>query len=83
MKYMKRRLTVEAFQLGFDDPSPWWVEAEDNGVARRTADGGFEVDVGGGEMHLAQEGDWMVRGKDGDLFVVTPERFDSNYERIE
>lgn len=99
MKYRKKPIVVEAFQWFGDnrqteDPE-WIVEAIKNGkvsidhkpdsfgeyaipfLSIAIIDGNLE-----GEM-VANQGDYIIRDAQGNIFACKPDIFEANYEKVE
>lgn len=89
MKYRKRPVEVEAFQWSGDIWELWeWIlstghELQKKGWPhKRNADGTLTIKTLEGD-HLAQHGDWIIRGVAGEFYPCKPEIFAATYERVE
>ena len=82
-RYRKKPVIIEAFQLTPDRSSEpdWWTRAIQSGKARYTASGAIIETLEGD--HLAQFGDYIVRGVKGELYPVKPDIFEETYEIVE
>lgn len=86
MKFRKKPVVIEAFRLGFDNPPLWWKTAVDRGRARvKPSPSAPEnkrcayIDTLEG-THIADHGDWIIRGIKGELYPCKPDIFDMTYE---
>ena len=90
MKYRKKPVVIEAFQLGYDEPPKWFLEATEAeevevridvskcSIARikariRTLEGDME----------AHEGDYIIKGVQGELYPCKEDIFKETYEKAE
>lgn len=91
MKYRKKPVVIEAFQLGYDEPPIWFLEAIEaeevevridvskcSSIARikariRTLEGDME----------AHEGDYIIKGVQGELYPCKEDIFKETYELAE
>ncbi len=79
MKYRKKPVVVEAW-LNTDDgePIPAWVSE-----ASSTLEGGrFAIKTLEGTM-IAEPGDWIVRGIQGEVYPVKPNIFEATYDPVD
>ena len=93
MKYRKKPVVVEAFQLT-DDPEyespPWFTQAvadEKVWIDRSLNDGhisvyGCTIQTLEGRMH-AKLGDYIIQGAAGELYPCKPDVFSKTYEKAE
>lgn len=93
MKYRKKPVVVEAFQLT-DDPEyespPWFTQAaadEKVWIDRILKDGhisvyGCTIQTLEGRMH-AKLGDYIIQGVNGELYPCKPDIFSKTYEKAE
>ena len=91
MKYRKKPVVVEAFQIKPHGGVPaWFMDAVKAGDARphpgqedsiMRADRPCIVRTLHGEVE-AMPGDWIVKGPQGDIYPVKPDTFEMTFERI-
>ena len=88
MKFRKLPVVVDAFEFG-SDPKPWWFED-------MVASGDIEIKggySGGGSLRAlirtlegvmqANNGDYIIRGVNGEIYPCKPGIFLKTYERVE
>lgn len=91
MKYVKKPVVVEAFQLTLDnmilekDWPEWLSEARGKGLnepgAVFPALGEMALSINTLEgRHKARAGDWLIRGVKGEIYPCKPDIFDLTYE---
>ena len=88
MKYRKKPVVIEAFQLGQAWPD-WWGDAVSANVATtHNVDGRYR---GGPDYALiktlegtmrAEYGDWIIKGIKGELYPCKPDVFEATYEAV-
>ena len=80
-RFRKKPVEVEAFRWSVDATPAWFKEALSEG----------KVDLRGmravietleGKMH-ADQGDWVIRGLQGELYPCKPNIFQQTYEAVE
>ena len=83
-RYRKRPVVIEAFRLGHDElPSaeenwwegrvPWWEPGDPDGSLRiPTLEG----------VHLASQGDWIIKGVKGEVYPCRDDIFALTYEEV-
>jgi hypothetical protein len=87
MRYRKRPVVIKAEQLTYDNAGAivqWIVENGHKAVMRGGPGGGSR----GGTViihtlegnHLADVGDWIIRGVQGEFYPCKPDIFDATYE---
>lgn len=90
MKYRKKPVVVDAFQLGKDPMPDWFADAiTGNRVILHGSSSGFyhEKDTNAdirtleGGMH-ANYGDYIIRGVQGELYPCKAYIFEMTYERV-
>lgn len=90
MKYRKKPVEVEAFQIPFNrsllgTSSPeWWHQALIRGDAYFQGGGDdwyFTVKTLEGEL-CAAPGDWIIKGVKGEIYPCKPEIFAMTYEEL-
>jgi hypothetical protein len=98
MKVRKKPIEVEAIQAHVDplthefkpsESPPWLLEAVLNGVVFLDApyrDGGVTkyptIKTLEGNMRIS-DGDWIIRGVNGELYPCKPDIFDKSYDKVE
>ena len=82
MKYKKKPVTIDAYQLSSEDPLPEWMECAfaDGGIDR--VGNKFVVDTLEGAM-VANQDDYIVMGVEGELYPCKPSVFEKTYEKAE
>lgn len=80
MKYRKRPVVIDAFQLGLRESPDWFDEAFKQGIVipRFT---GVVIKTLEGEM-TASIGDWIIRGVVGELYPCRADIFEATYEAV-
>lgn len=77
MKYRKKPIEVEAFRLGYD-PVPVWFTS-----LLVPLGGSFYTRVCNKDFNvIAFNGDWLVRGFDGQIYNLSNDNFIATYEAI-
>jgi hypothetical protein len=94
MKFRKKPVIIDAVQFKFNDASIAELEEfcgdalgnirkeHDNSPAEaeiRTLEDGTHLTV----KHIATEGDWIIRGVQGEFYACKPDIFEATYERVE
>lgn len=92
MKYRKKPVVIEAFQLNTAAPMPnWFVDAlhaktieplTPGAPLNRWAEEGVAIHTMEGMM-AAKPGDWIIRGIAGELYPCDPEIFAATYDLAE
>ena len=90
MKFRKKPVVIEAVQvakvIAGDEVPEWFEEAIDSGVIDLySLPGGkaaLKVFALEGDM-VATEGDWIIRGIQGEIYPCKPSIFETTYERVE
>ncbi len=88
MKYRKRPVVIDAFQLGIDYLPTWFMVAltENKVILRsnRNAKIQTEADIETLEgWHHANGGDFIIRGVKGEIYPCKPDIFRLTYEAVE
>lgn len=92
-KYRKKPVVIEAWQVPPDDnqtrqlPPPWAVGAIMSGELKPITGGGLEVRTledgrDGRAKHVADVGDWIIRGVKGEMYPCKDEIFRLTYEPV-
>ena len=79
--YRKRSIEIEAFQWTIDEVPDWFREIS----------GPFLINVQNGSVfiptiegtHEAREGDFILQGVKGELYLCKPDIFELTYEKVE
>ena len=86
MKYRKKPVVIEAFQLFRDTPKrvwPRWFVAEwDKGNAY-LEDGKVFIGTLENKRHEVTPGDFVIQGVQGEIYPCKPDIFDQTYEKVE
>lgn len=80
MKYRKKPIVVEAFQLGYDEFPEWAEDALMEGLLRIEDDHAVLFTIEG-EMR-ADIGSYIIKGVDGELYPCWNDSFQKTYERV-
>ncbi len=82
-KYRKKPVVIEACRVGdsFDGAPLWALLACREGTIRCAPNGGAFIKTLEGEM-LANDGDWIIRGVEGELYPLKPSIFRATYEEM-
>lgn len=86
MKYRKKPVEIEAFKLGRDYLSDWFMdEITKNNIVTmfNYSSDTIEADIKTleGTMH-ADNGDYIIKGVKGEIYPCKPDIFEMTYERI-
>lgn len=81
MKYRKKPVVIEAFQL-YREPFPEWIwQASDDGIVEiRTKD--LVINTLEGQM-LGITGDYIIKGVQGEIYPCKADIFEQTYEAVE
>jgi hypothetical protein len=85
MKFRKKPVVIEAFQVHPDDgntrelPPHWLVNAIVDGSVFTSECGGLYIKTLEGTMR-AEVGDWVIQGVKGELYPCKPDIFAATYE---
>lgn len=85
MKAIKKPVTVEVFQWGVDFTPKWAVEAFVEGTLIEVDTGSdleLHIDTLQGEM-VAEQGDFVILGVNGEIYSCKPDIFEDEYEVID
>lgn len=86
MKYRKKPVVIEAFQLGVDHIPGWFMEkvAKNEVTLMKNQSNETEADIKTmeGPMH-ANFGDMIIKGIQGELYPCKPDVFEATYESVE
>jgi hypothetical protein len=92
MKFRKKPVVIDAVQFIYDSENIGTLKdfcgtalgtiMKKNGVAEAeigTLEDGVHLTV----KHIATEGDWIIRGVQGEYYACKPDIFEATYERAE
>lgn len=93
MKFRKKPVVIEAFQVPPDDtqtrpvPPAWLTAAVVSGECVPIDGGGLEVrtledGADGRAKHVADVGDWIIQGVKGELYPCKPDIFAATYDPV-
>jgi hypothetical protein len=94
MKFRKKPVIIDAIQFRFNDTSIAELEefcGDALGNIRKEHDNSpAEAEIGTLEdgvhltvKHIATEGDWIIRGVQGEFYACKPDIFEATYELVE
>ena len=82
MKYKKKPVIIDA-HLPYQEEMPeWFSDALYARKIRELVSGGFDIDTLEGTMH-ASEGDYILKGINGEFYPCKPDIFKATYEKVE
>lgn len=87
MKYRKKPVVIEAYQIPPDDeqtreaPPGWLVRALVQQSAVAVPQGGIDILTLEGTMR-GDVGDWIIQGVKGELYPCKPDIFAATYEAV-
>lgn len=79
MKFRKKPIVIEAFQMGFDVTPDWytgkgcWGDNGETWEIIETLEGNMKVGVG----------DWVIKGVNGEIYPCKPDIFEKTYELVD
>ena len=85
MKFRKKPVVIEAFQIPPDDgltrqlPPDWLMDALVKGTVVAVYGGGVDIKTLEGSMR-GDVGDWIIQGVKGELYPCKPDIFTATYE---
>lgn len=82
MKYRKKPIVIEAFQIGFDKEPNWFVGSPFVEVVSADYCHKFYIKTLEGRM-FAGFGDWIIKGVNGELYPCKADIFEKTYEAAE
>ena len=86
MKYRKKPIVIEAFQLGVDYIPDWFMDCVTKNaiILRGDYKGETSEDIETLEgWHHANYGDYIIRGVKGEIYPCKPDIFKMTYEVVE
>ena len=88
MKFRKKPVVIEAFQLGAEWPD-WWSDAI---TAKIATTHNYDGSLRGGPdyamistlegMMRAERGHWIIKGIKGEIYPCKPDIFEATYEPV-
>lgn len=90
MKFRKKPVVIEAFQLGIDNMPDWFTDAvAKNDIILHGQSAGFyhvhdtNADIKTLEgWHHANYGDYVIQGIKGEIYPCKPDIFEKTYEAV-
>ncbi|WP_121605524.1 hypothetical protein [Virgibacillus sp. Bac332] len=87
MKYRKKPVVIEAFKYGIDDMPEWFKEACRNNIITMISQYAgearwCEIETLEGTM-TANEGDYIIKGVNGEFYPCKPDIFKQTYELVD
>lgn len=85
MKYQKKPVVIEAFQLGIDYIPDWFMDAvtANKVILHGTSHADTNADIETLEgWHHASYGDFIIRGVKGEIYPCKPDIFAMTYEKV-
>lgn len=90
MKFRKKPVVIEAFQLGIDNMPDWFTDAvAKNDIILHGQSSGFyhahdtNADIKTLEgRHHANYGDYVIQGIKGEIYPCKPDIFEKTYEAV-
>lgn len=82
MKYKKKPVTIDAYQLSSEAPLPEWMECAFTAGRIDRVGNRFVVDTLEGTM-VADADDYIIMGVEGELYPCKPSIFEATYEKVE
>jgi len=80
MKFRKKPVVIDAWQIGSLAPMPSWLSDADN--VSGPGDLYLEIATLEGTMR-GDRGDWIIRGVQGELYPCKPDIFAATYELVD
>lgn len=82
-EYRKKPVVIEAFKCGFDFMPEWFDEQvnENNAKILPAKDQFAEIKTLEGTM-IANHGDYIIRGINGEIYPCKPDIFEKTYEKV-
>ena len=82
MKYRKKPVVIDAELLEFNTDSQQRCIDFTCGIARKGLDGGIVIPTLEGNM-VANSGDYIIKGVQGEFYPCKPSIFELTYEKVE
>lgn len=85
MKYRKKPVVIEAFQLGIDNMPDWFENnVTDRKITLYHSPEDIYADIKTLEgIMRAKHGDFIIQGVNGEIYPCKPDIFMKTYERVE
>lgn len=82
MKYRKKPVVIEAFQIGIDQVPEWFKKRKDIIEDKLEHCTIYTIKTLEGEMSCST-GEWVIKGVKGELYTCKPDIFEMTYEKVE
>jgi len=79
-QYRKKPVVIEAIQLQFSTTSQEQIIEWSNNTIEKGLDGGLRIPTLEGTM-VANTGDYIIRGVQGEYYPCKPDIFEATYEK--
>ena len=83
-RYIKKPVVIEAFQFGYEVAPNWFTDRIANGsvvIYDKTSPIRAEIETLEGR-HMANCGDYIIRGVKGEIYPCKPDIFELTYEEV-
>lgn len=80
-QFRAKTIQIEAFQLNVTPPPMWFIEAMEDGRARRRPEPGFDICTNHGFV-VAKPTDFILRHMDGELGAMRMDVFARKFEPV-
>lgn len=82
MKYRKKPVVIEAVRYMLENLPDWFMDKVTDNTIITHADGTCIVKTLEGD-HLANFGDYIIKGVHGEVYPCKPDIFEETYEKVE
>jgi hypothetical protein len=82
MKYRKKPVVIEAMKLEYSTSSQKNIIEWSNNIIKKGLDGGLIIPTLEGNM-VANTGDYIIKGINGEFYPCKPDIFQKTYEPVE
>lgn len=95
MKFRKKPVIIDAVQFTGDNteeimtfvPKPWYqgfcyLSSGNKESVKPTSKMGFKLKTLESQIFIAQDGDWIIKGVNGEFYACKPDIFDKTYEKV-
>lgn len=82
IRYRKKPIVVDAFQLEMDVDGNCIVPAWFHSRQSRSSSGKMTIETPEGLM-IAKNGDWIIKGIEGEIYLCKESVFEKTYEEID
>ena len=79
MKFIKKPIVIEAFQVGFDFEPDWFKKRKDYTSHHLEHHTEYSIKTLEGTMR-ATYGDWVIKGVKNEIYPCKPDVFEESYE---